>query len=74
MTKNEIHAAIKERLEKRWARRCKEELAAPVCVVAIKQLPGDDFGTPVLCTTEDMPNDKLAVLLAGAAKLLLEDK
>jgi hypothetical protein len=65
MRKEQIEAAIRERLEQRWKQRCIQELAAPVCVIAIKQMPGPNFGVPVVCTMEDMPNHDLAELLFG---------
>jgi len=70
MPKDQIEAAIDDRLVKRWRERCQHESAAPVCVIAIKQLPGRDFGQPVVCTCEDMPDEQLAGLLAGVSRLL----
>ena len=74
MPKEQIEAAIEDRLTVRWKKRCQEESAAPVCVVAIKQLPGKDFGVPVICTMDDMPNEQLAALLRGVAHQLEKRK
>lgn len=70
MTKHSIRRAIEERLCFRWKNRCQSEDAAPVAVLAIKQLEGRDFGLPVLCTMEDMDKNMLADLLEGVAKQL----
>lgn len=70
MTKEQIAFAIQDRLADRWRRRMTEEDAAPVCVIGIKQLAGPGYATPVLCCTEDMPNDQLADLLLGVSRML----
>lgn len=73
MNKGQIEFAIRDRLTFRWKRRCQDEDAAPIFLIAIKQLPGPDFGTPVVVTVEGMPNEELAVLLMGIAKKLMEE-
>lgn len=70
MPKEAIEAAIKDRLEIRWKKRCLDEMAAPVCVIGIKQLAGPDFGVPVVCTLDDMPTKELADLLFGISRQL----
>ena len=57
-----IIAAIDERLKDYWYKHCVEEAAAPVCVIAIKQLAGPAFGRSVVCMLEDMTNEDLAEL------------
>lgn len=70
MTKHSIRRAIEDRLCFRWRNRCQAEDAAPIAVVAVKQLAGPGFGTPVLCTTEDMDQNMLADMLEGIARQL----
>jgi hypothetical protein len=74
MHKEQIEAAIEDRLTVRWKKRCLDEMAAPVCVIAIKQLPGKDFGRTVVCTLEDMKDEELATLMAGVAHELMRRK
>lgn len=70
MTREEILAAIIDRFGKRWSRRCEQEGAAPVAVIAIKQVPGPDFGSPVVCTLETMQSFELGALLIGIGRAL----
>lgn len=70
MPKEAIDAAIDERLTVLWRRRCKEESAAPVCLISIKQLDGPDYSQPVVSCCENMPDDQLADLLLGISRLL----
>lgn len=62
-----IRDAIYERLANKWLKLCLSEAAAPVCVLAVKQLAGPSFGKPMVCTLEDMPNEQLAALMHFAA-------
>jgi len=73
MSKRDITEAIDDRLEKRWRKRCHDESAVPICVVAIKQLAGHGAGTPMLCTLEDMDNALLADFLEGLARQLRQE-
>jgi hypothetical protein len=66
MPKEQIELAIEDRLCRRWKERCLEENAAPVFILAIKQLAGPGYGRPVLVTTEDISDKMLADFLRGA--------
>lgn len=70
MPKEKIVEAIVERMTVRWFKLLVDEGAAPIAVIAIKQLPGKDFGTPVMCSLQDMDNDQLADLLLGISRRL----
>jgi hypothetical protein len=74
MSREDIERAIEERLVQRWRQRCLDEMAAPVAVIALKQLDGPGFGVPVLCMLEDMDNEQLADLLLRLGHILRATK
>lgn len=72
MPRHQILESIEDRLCRRWKLKMQQENAAPIVAIGIKQLSTADFGTPVLCTLEDMNNHELAAFLMAIAEVLLK--
>ena len=60
MTKEQVWTAINDRLVGRWPARLREEGAVPIAVLAITQLGGPGYATPVVVAVEDITDQQLA--------------